>query len=182
MTREETLVVLGILKTSYPGFYKDMNKKELENIVDLWCEMFSNDYVNVVKVAVKELIQTSKFVPTIADVKEKIYELTTIEKTPSELWGELEIALKDSIYHSKEQFEKLSPEVQKFVRNSAQLKEMAMMNSDVVHSVTKGQFFKQIDLIQKRIKEDKQMLPEAQELRKMTLNVGQDVNKLLRSK
>ena len=179
MTRDDTTVILGILKTSYPNFYKGMEKKEMYATIDLWSEMFENDDLNLVKVAVKELIQTLKFPPTIADIKQKMYDLTTETKTTSDLWNELVKALRNSGYHAEEQYMKLSPEVKAFVRNPSQLKEMAMMNSDVINSVTKGQFFKQIEVIQKRVKEDKQMLPEARELRKLAINIGQDISGLL---
>ena len=179
MTRDDTTVILGILKTSYPNFYKGMEKKEMYATIDLWSEMFVNDDLNLVKVAVKELIQTLKFPPTIADIKQKMYDLTTETKTTSDLWNELIKALRNSGYHAEEQYMKLSPEVKAFVRNPSQLKEMAMMNSDVINSVTKGQFFKQIEVIQKRVKEDKQMLPEARELRKLAMNIGQDISGLL---
>lgn len=179
MQRDEIVSILTILKTAYPNSYKNMTKEDAENTINLWNVMFQNDDGRVVAIAVKELINTLQFPPTIADIKNKMLELTTERKTPSELWGELERALKDSIYHSKERFEELSPEVQKFVRDPAQLKEMAMMDSDVVHSVTKGQFLKQIEIIQKREDEDKKMLPESKKLKEMILNIGTDVNKLL---
>ena len=179
MTREETITILGICKASYPNFYKDMTKKEMVGIVDLWYEMFENDDVNIVKLAVKELIQTLQFPPTIADIKQKLYAITSNEKDATELWNELQNAIKGGIYHSKEEFERLSPEVKKFVRNPSQLKELAQMDSDVIHSVTKGQFFKQIENIQAREKEQKQMLPETKRFREMALNIGKDISGLL---
>ena len=54
MTRDDTVVILGILKTAYPNFYKDMGKNEMYNTIDLWHEMSERDEVNLVKVAVKE--------------------------------------------------------------------------------------------------------------------------------
>lgn len=179
MTQQETIMILGICRASYPNFYKGMTKNELQGIVDLWCEMFENDDINIVKLAVKELIQTLQYPPTIADVKQKIYAITSNEKDATELWDELQNAIKDGIYHSKEVYERLSPEVKKFVRNPSQLKELAQMDSDVVHSVTKGQFFKQIENIQAREKEQKQMLPETKRFREMALNIGKDVSGLL---
>lgn len=179
MQRDEIVSILTILKTAYPNSYKNMTKEDAENTINLWSMMFQNDDSRVVAIAVKELINTLQFPPTIADIKNKMLQLTINRKTPSELWGELERALKDSIYHSKERFEELSPEVQKFVRDPAQLKEMAMMDSDVVHSVTKGQFLKQIEIIQKREDEDRKMLPESKRLKELTLGIGTDVSKLL---
>ena len=87
--------------------------------------------------------------------------------------------LNKELVFSVKQFEKLSPEVKEFVRSPGQLKEMAMMDSDVVHSVTKGQFFKQIEIIQKRAEENKRMLPESKKIIHMLANIGTDVNKLL---
>lgn len=179
MTREQIVSALTILKTAYPNFYKDMSKQEAENTINLWSMMFEHEDSQLVMIAVKELINSFQFPPTIADIKNKMASLTSTIKTPTELWGELEKALKDSIYHSNEQFEKLSPEVQSFVRNPGQLKEMAMMDSDVVHSVIKGQFLKQIEIIQKRIDDDRKMLPETKRMKEMLLKVGTDVKMLI---
>lgn len=178
MSIDETKTILGIIKTAYPNFYKDMSRGELQNIVTLWGEMFENDDIELVKVATKELINSFKFPPTIADIKDKMYELTANKKTPSELWGELADALKSGVYNSEEVFEKLSPEVKKFVRNSAQIKELAMMDSDIVHSVVKGQFLKQIEIIQKRQEDNYKMLPQSRRLKEMISSVGQDINLL----
>lgn len=179
MTREETTKILSIIKLAYPNFYKNITKQEAENTVNLYQEMFKEDDANLVIIAVKELINTFQYPPTIADVKNKMYKLTNIEKTPAELWDKLQNAISNSIYHSVEMFEILPDEVKQFVRSPNQLKELAMMDSDVVHSVTKGQFFKQIEIIQKRVKEDKLMLPET---KKMQLNlglIGTDISDLL---
>lgn len=179
MTIDETKMILGILKTAYPNFYKEMSKQEMLNVVDLWADMFKNDNSKLVTVAVKELINSFQYPPTIADVKNKMYSLTNNDKTPSELWDRLQKAISKSIYYSEEEFEKLPDEVKEFVRSPRQLKELAMMDSDVVHSVTKGQFFKQIEVIQKRKEEDKKMLPESKELLGVIGCIGQDINKLL---
>lgn len=179
MTIDETKMILGILKTAYPNFYKEMSKQEMLNVVDLWADIFKNDNSKLVTVAVKELINSFQYPPTIADVKNKMYSLTNNDKTPSELWDRLQKAISRGIYHSEEEFEKLPDEVKEFVRSPRQLKELAMMDSDVVHSVTKGQFFKQIEVIQKRKEEDKKMLPESKELLGVIGCIGQDINKLL---
>lgn len=179
MTREETTKILSIIKLAYPNFYKNITKQEAENTVNLYQEMFKDDDVNLVMCAVKELINNLQYPPAIADIKNKMYKLTNIDKTPAELWDSLQKAISNSIYNSVEMFEKLPEEVKQFVKSPTQLKELAMMDSDVVHSVTKGQFFKQIEIIQKRVKEDKLMLPET---KKMQLNlglIGTDISGLL---
>lgn len=179
MTRDETVIILGILKTSYPNFYKDMSKDEMYNTINLWNEMFEDDDVNIVKVAIKELIQTLKFPPAIADIKQKMYDLTNRENLPTDLWASLKKAIGNSAYHSEEEFEKLPMECKMFIKNPRQLKELSQNDSNINDTVVKGQFFKQIEIIQKRIKEDKLMLPETKKIREMALSVGQDISRLL---
>lgn len=179
MTRDETVTILGILKTSYPNFYKDMSKNEMYNTIAIWSEMFENDDLRLVKVSVKELVQTLKFPPTIADIKQKMYELTNQETLPIELWAKLKKAISNSAYNSEEEFEKLPEECKLFIQTPRQLKELSQNDTETNNTVVKGQFLKQIETIQKRIKEDKQMLPEARELKRMALSVGQDVSGLL---
>ena len=176
MKKDEVIMILGIMKTAYPSFYKEMTREEMYNTIDLWYEMLKDFDSKIVVLTVKELINSFKYPPTIADVKSKIYELTNKEETPAELWNKLTKAVRNGIYGYKEEFEKLPPEVQKFVQNPIQLKEMAMLDSDVFHTVTKGQFLKQIEILKKQKKEEKMMLPE---VKKMVQSIGIDVKKLL---
>ena len=68
---------------------------------------------------------------------------------------------------TKEQFEQSSPEVKAFFGNNVQqVREQAMMDSDVVNSVTKGQFLKQYETIIQREQEHK-LLPEQMLLKKV---------------
>ena len=83
MTREETIGILSILKASYPNFYKDMSKKDAETTINLYAEMFSDTETNLVATAIKELIQHQSYPPTIADIKNKIYELTNPDELNS---------------------------------------------------------------------------------------------------
>ena len=179
MTREEVTKILSVLKVAYPNFYKNITKQDALETINVYAEMFKDDDVNLVNLAVKELINGFQYPPTIADIKNKMYQLTTVEKTPTELWNELAIALRDSIYHSEEQFEKLSPEVKAFVKTPAQLKELATMDSETVHSVTKGQFLKQIEIIKKRNKEDKLKLGETKRMQINLGLIGKDISGLL---
>lgn len=179
MTIDETKMILGILKTAYPNFYKEMSKQEMLNVVDLWADMFKNDNSKLVTVAVKELINSFQYPPTIADVKNKMYSLTNNDKTPSELWDRLQKAISRGIYHSEEEFEKLPDEVKEYIKSPGQLRELAMLDSDVIHSVTKGQFFKNIEVIKKRTAENKKMLPQNKKILAMIGNIGQDINGFL---
>ena len=179
MNREEVIKVLAYLKVAYPNFYKDMKREKAEETINLYQEMFTDSDFKIVAVIVKEWIQTEKFPPTIADIKQKIYSLTTQEKLPTDLWASLKKAISNSAYNSVEEFDKLPAECKMFIKNPSQLKELSQNDSEINNTVVKGQFLKQIEVIQKRIKEEKQMLPEARKIREMALKVGQEVSGLL---
>ena len=170
MTRDEVITILGVLKTSYPRFYAEMTKDEMLNTVDLWTEMFAHEDPRLVTVAVKNLINTFKWVPTIADIKEEMYKLTkTEEETPIELWNSIKKAIRNSAYNSYDEFQKLPEAAKKFVGSPNQLKEWAL-STDFNDGVVKGQFLKQIEIIKQREKEQVMMLPQAREIVNQLIN------------
>lgn len=165
MSRDEIIAILGILRTAYPRFYASMTKQEAEQTISLWQEMFENDNPQVVTQAVKNLIITLQFPPTIADVKNEIYKFySSDQKSEIELWNELKSAIRNGIYYSAEIFPTLSKELQIYLKNPMQLKELAMSSSDDINTVQKGIFLKQIPIIREREKEKMMMLPERREL------------------
>lgn len=177
MDREQAIKILKILKTAYPKFYADMNKQEAEDTINLWIDMFKHENVNLVLLAVKNLINTFKWPPTIADVKEEMYKLTEQEKqTPVEIWNLIKAAIRNSGYYSYEEFNKLPEIAQKFVGSPNQLKEWALA-TDYNDGVIKGQFLKQFEILQKREKEEKMMLPEVRDLVKQ-LTVGEEIKQI----
>ena len=178
MTREEIIVILKVLKTAYPKFYTDMSKEEMLNTIDLWSEMFAHEDARLVTVAVKNLINTFKWVPTIADIKEEMHKLTEKDKeTPIELWNAIKKAIRNSSYNSYEEFQKLPELAQKFVGSPNQLREWAL-STDYNDGVVKGQFLKQIEILEKREKDNKLMLPQVKNIiEQLTSNM--DATKLL---
>ena len=103
MTRDETKSILSVLRAGYPNFYKDLNKADADQIIDLWATMFVEEPVTVVIEAVKTLMVTAKFPPTIADVKEKIYLVTHPQTmTEAEAWNIVKKAI--GYYNAQEHF------------------------------------------------------------------------------
>lgn len=164
MTREQTIEIFKVLKLAYPTFYKDMTRDEAESTIALWTQMFKNDDPTIVIATVKSLITTFKWPPTIADVKEEMDKLTNNEEeSPIELWNRLRKALSNSIYGSNEEYNKLPPIVKKFVGSPNQLRNWAI-DENFNEGVLRGQFLKQLEILQEREKEDR-MIPF--ELRQM---------------
>ena len=161
MKKNEILMMLSLLKVAYPNFYKDVSQEGIEQTTILYQEMFKDFDTKLVLLAVKELINNFKYPPTIADIKEKIYQLTNVEdKSASELWECLLKAIRNGSYGSEQEFKNLPSIVKEYVRSPRQLQEMAQMDSDTIHSVVKGQFLKQIENLKQRRKEEMMIMSE----------------------
>lgn len=159
---------MEVIQTSYPRFYQNTVSSDLEKALDLWSEMFANDDTALVTLAVKTLLQTLEFPPTIADVKKEMKKLVgtaTNETTGIDEWNMIRKAVKNSAYCAKEEFDKLPPIAKRFVGSPAQLHDWAIsydFNADVV----RGQFMRQYDELKER-EEYKQMLENKPKLREV---------------
>lgn len=163
MTREETTSVLKILKVSYPAFYSKFSRDDMVAVLDLWSEMFADDDIRVVKVALFKLIETHKgYPPDIAALKEKIRELviaSTGEPTDEELWQMLRRAASNGYYGAREEFDRLPRVVQRYLGSPSALRDLAVIDEKTLNTVAKGQFLKQIVSLRER-QEFADSLPE----------------------
>ena len=103
MDRLETADILAVLKAAYPQFYNGLSPKEANKIVDLWAEMFKDEPVMVVAVAVKAMIasRTNTFPPNIGEVKEQITKMRMPkEMTAAEAWTLVYRAIANSGYNT----------------------------------------------------------------------------------
>lgn len=71
MTQKEIVQILAIIKAAYPNSYK-MTEEEASGTIGVWYMQFSNISANVVLMAVSKHISTSKFPPSIYEIKNKI--------------------------------------------------------------------------------------------------------------
>ena len=141
MTRQEALAIMAMLKTAYPSFYKDLSKEELNAAVNLWATMFADDPAYIVTEAVKSLMCTLKYPPTIADVKEKIAMITQPPTmTEMEAWQKVRRAI--SYYDADETFAQLPPILQKIVGSPSVLRQWAQMEAEIVDSVIQSNFMR----------------------------------------
>jgi hypothetical protein len=159
MTRQEALAIMAMLKTAYPSFYKDFSKEELNAAVNLWATMFADDPAYIVTEAVKSLMCTLKYPPTIADVKEKIAMITQPPAmTEMEAWQMVKSAI--SYYNATETFSRLPPILQKIVGSPNTLREWAQMEAETVDSVIQSNFMRSYKVRAAQEKE-RAMLPES---------------------
>ncbi len=157
MTREETKAIMIILKIGYPNFYRNMSKEETTNAIDLWATMFVSEPAQVVTEAVRALICTLKYPPTIADVKEKIALLTEPEQmTEMEAWNLVRKAMNTNDFVKS--FQELPPTIKRIVGSASQLKQWAYIEGDT--GVISSNFMRSYKVVAKREKEVA-MLPES---------------------
>lgn len=170
MTKNDVVKIFIVIRTAYPNFYREMKKEDLEATINLWTEMFAHENTQLVVAAVKNLINTFKWPPTIADVKDEMYKLTQTEtETPVEMWNKIKSAMSRASYYAQEEFDKLPEVAKRFVGSPNQLREWAL-SVDYNDGVTKGQFFKQYEILKQREKDNKLMLPEVRNIAKQLAN------------
>ena len=87
MNKKEAVQILAILKAAYPSSYNGMTKEEATGTVSVWAMQFEDMPVGIVMMAIHKLISSSKFPPSVAEVKEKIksihweaYDAITVKK------------------------------------------------------------------------------------------------------
>lgn len=114
MNRNDVLKIVAMLEVNYPQHYSRLSKDQFSNQVTLWTELFKDDDANLIATVVKTIISTdsSPFPPNIGQIRSKAFDLTTVHgMTELEAWGYVDKALKNSGYHSKEEWAKLPHEV-----------------------------------------------------------------------
>jgi len=173
------MTILGSNYQSISRQLEDPDKKKI--VLRTWFECLEDLDCNLVMAAVKKNIISSSYPPTIHDIRTSALELVTPQnekKTPIEYWNEAFKMITKGTYMTQEDFDKYSEVVKKFFGNNvAQVKELAMTDITTISTVTKGQFLKQIDIIQQREKENN-LLPES--IKQVMLGITN--NKLLEDK
>lgn len=163
MTVDEFAKLADAIKTYFP---RD-NMLPTDESMELWFDMLNDlDYLSAYA-SLKKHVATSKFPPTIADIREGTTDfLQPQELNEMEAWSLVYNAICNSTYNSVSEFEKLPPLVQKAVGLPDSLREWAMtenLNLEVVMSNFQRAY--------------KAELKRHEELQKMPQNVRQLIEK-----
>lgn len=167
MERSDVLQIMAILRGAYPQFYRDVSRREAEDTVNLWHDMFRHDDPKLVGAAVKSLIAGDEkgYPPSIGQVRSKMRLLTSQnELSEGEAWQLVARAISNGIYGSKKEFEALPQTIQRIVGSPNALREWAMMDSDVVHSVVASNFQRSYRVVSEREREIKALPQDVREL------------------
>lgn len=156
MNRDETIVIMGILKTAYPRYYTGMKRTEAESAISLWTEMFSDDPAEIVAAAVKSFVATDEkgFPPHIGAIKSHVVKMQAgPQKSELEAWGDVKRALRNSGYNADREFDRLDPVIQRIVGAPSQLREWALAEIDTLDTVVSSNFQRSYRAISKEYRE-----------------------------
>lgn len=129
MTRKEFSVIVKGLKAVYadPRFIADADA------FDMWYGLLRDLDYREASMAAQRYMMTSKFPPTVADLREQAAKLaragTAEDMNEMTAWGLVQQAVRRSAYYAEEEYAKLPGLVQRAVGSPAQLREWAMMDT-----------------------------------------------------
>ena len=141
MKRAETAKILSILTKAYPNFFTGQSETEVSEWLDLWTFMFEDYDYSTVSMAVKGVLATEKYPPSIATVLEKIRLITQPSKmSDTEAWALVKKAVSNSLYNSVAEFKKLPENIQAIVCTPEQLASWSTIDVDTFDTVVASNF------------------------------------------
>lgn len=76
MNKSEILKIFEMLKNTYPEFQKLIKDKEnTKNTLEIWHSCLKDLTYSDIELAIYELIKISKYIPTIAEIREKVQQM-----------------------------------------------------------------------------------------------------------
>ena len=127
MTFKEFGYIADAIKTYFP---RD-NVLPTEHAMSLWYDGLKDLPYQVVNIALKKYVQTNRFAPSIADIREQAAQLNQNNQNgdlnETAAWSLVLKAIRRSTYYSEEEFAKLPATVQRAVASPKQLREWATL-------------------------------------------------------
>lgn len=150
MSINETAEILSVLRISYPNAYNKLSDSDKEALVSLWSKLFADIPYKDVSEAVCEYInnEDSNFPPSPGKLN-KIIRSRSGNTVPSaqEALQPIRKAVQNSLYHSEEEFAKLSPTLKRLVGSPNQLKSWATCSENEFETVITSRLAKSYNAI-----------------------------------
>ena len=162
MTNEEFKILLKTMKALYPkeDFLKD------EYAANLWYEALCDLSYNDLAKAVMLHVQSSDFLPTIHSLREQVVKLAPKEAesymTEGEFFALVDRAVRNSLYHAEDEFNRLPPLVQRTIGSHEALAALGMVDEETFQTVTRGQLLASYRAVVKSYKEELKYSPQLQ--------------------
>lgn len=159
MDMKETKRILAAITAIYPSFIKDRDPAVLSQV---WQQVFVNTPYPLVNQALNAFIATDVkgFPPTPGALNAFIRKAQQLNgPTEDDAWIKVYKAISRGLYNSREEFDKLPPDIQKIVGSPRMLFEWAHMDSDDVNKVIAAHF-KHSWRARQELKQELLLIPE----------------------
>lgn len=159
MTAKEWNEIVKVLNVMYEKDGKLMFDADTPEKISVWYSCLNDLEYKPCCEAIKRFALTSKFRPTIADIREHYVAVTNPVNTmsESEAWSIVRMALRDSSYHAQEQFDAFPDIIKKAVVTPDRLREWGQMPSDTVGSVVRAEFRRSYESAANSVQQERQM-------------------------
>ncbi len=140
MNMEETNQILASITAIYPVFVRDRDARTLAKV---WQQVFNAIPYQLVNQALMAYIATDTkgFPPTPGALNMWIAKTQQMNgPTENEAWAMVYRAISRGLYNSREEYEKLPPDIREIVGNSRMLHEWAQMDSSEVNTIIAAGF------------------------------------------
>lgn len=156
MTVDEFQIIAKAIRSVYPNMLPDDGAR------DVWYSMLSDLPYTQVSVALQTHMMTSKFPPTIADLRvnhaEQQHGLTDLEA-----WAMVRKAIRNGSYGAEEEYEALPEIVQRAVGSASNLRQWAQSDSGMLETI-EAHFLKAFRIERDRAVMDNQIAPHVKAL------------------
>lgn len=158
MNRKETGKILGLIQAYYPRFLDGRNP---DITLDGWQMIFADDPYEIVQSALMAYVSTeTKGFPPMPGALKELMKPKAAEVSEFEAWHEVKRALSNSIYGSKEEFDRLSPLCKRIVGSPNVLREWAVLDTEELDTIVGSNFQRSYRAIAKNTR-DYEKLPGA---------------------
>ena len=94
------LAVWNLLDVAYAYFGREKSAEQVKQTLRLYAQMLGDIPLDLLKQAVLRHINTSKYFPTVAELREAVGTLAQpVQQTALEAWGEVMAAMSDTRYY-----------------------------------------------------------------------------------
>lgn len=164
MTRQDTILILSILRTAYPRFYANTAGQDVQDAIDLWASLFVDESAEAVTLGVKAFIASDeKGFPPVPGQIRAILRMLAAEEYDSELkaWGMVRKALKNSQFDAKREFDKLPPLIRQTIGAASMLQQWGRLDPETVDVTIANSFMRSYREELRRTRETAALPPEA---------------------
>lgn len=149
------MIISRAIRAVYPNMLADDGAK------DVWYMMLADLSYQQVATALHVHLQTSKYPPTIAELRENKAEQGGLSEL--EAWAMVRKALRNGSYGAEEEFDKLPDLVKKAVGAASNLKQWAVSDSGMLETI-EAHFLKAFRIQQARATQKAQLSPQVKNL------------------